>query len=172
MKSLSDSAVVRVIGAVQEKIILVLLVVIPILVFVQVLLRYVLNAPLMGIEEILLFPAIWLYFLGGSSASKERNHIDCGVLVLYIKKDRSLALFRVARMAISVVVGCWAVYWAYWFFSYSLTKWKLSDLLYFPMFFAESAIFVGLVLMVFFSIVELVDNINHYRKIAGKTAQE
>ena len=41
---------------------------------------------------------IWLYFLGGSMASQARNHIDCGVLVLYIKKEKSLALFRLARM--------------------------------------------------------------------------
>ena len=34
------------------------------LVFIQVILRYVLHHPLMGIEELLLFPTIWLYFLG------------------------------------------------------------------------------------------------------------
>lgn len=170
MKSLADNAVVRVIGAIQDKIILALLVIIPLLVVAQVILRYVFNAPLMGIEEILLFPAIWLYFLGGSAASRERNHIDCGVLVLYIKKEKSLALFRVARMAISVSVALWVTYWAFWFFKYSLTKWKLSDLLYAPMFAGESAVFIGLVLMTFFSIVELIDNINHYKNVAGNKA--
>ncbi len=170
MNSLSQSRLVRVIGAVQDRIILVLLMVIPLLVTAQVILRYVFQAPLMGIEEMLLFPAIWLYFLGGSSASKERNHIDCGVLVLYIKKDRSLALFRVARMVISVLVGIWTSYWAFWFFSYSLSKWKLSDLLYLPMFLGESAIFIGLVLMTFFSIVELIDRINELKLTKGAQA--
>lgn len=170
MKSLADSGLVRIIGTIQDKIIMALLVIIPLLVFAQVLLRYVFNAPLMGIEEILLFPAIWLYFLGGSSASRARNHIDCGVLVLYIKKEKSLALFKVARMAISVVVGAWASWWAFWFFQYSLTKWKVSDLLYVPMFFGESAIFIGLVLMVFFSVVELLDCIAHYRAVARSKA--
>jgi TRAP-type transport system small permease protein len=168
MKSFADSSLVRAISAVQNGIVLILLAVIPLLVFTQVILRYVLNLPLMGIEELLLFPAIWLYFLGGSMASKARNHIDCGVLVLYIKKETSLALFRLVRMVLSVIIGCWASYWAYWFFSYSLSKWKQSDLLYLPMFFAESAIFIGVVLMVFFSVVELIDRVNEYRVALSK----
>lgn len=168
MKSLSENPIVKGIGRVQDFIIQILLIIIPLLVTLQVLLRYVFHAPLMGIEEILLFPAIWLYFLGGSAASKERNHIDCGVLVLYIKKPKSLALFKISRMAISVIVGFWAIYWAFWFFQYSLTKWKLSDLLYIPMFFGESAVFTGIVLMVFFSIIELFDRIQEFRQLEGK----
>ena len=170
MNSMSESRLVRLVGAVQEKIILVLLAAIPLLVVAQVVLRYVFNAPLMGIEEILLFPAVWLYFLGGSAASKERNHIDCGILVLYIKKERSLALFRIVRMGLSVLVGCWTTYWAFWFFSYSLSRWKLSDLLYLPMFLGESAIFIGLLLMTIFSLIELIDRFNEFRHISGLKA--
>ena len=48
---------------------------IAILVFIQVILRYVLHHPLMGIEELLLFPTIWLYFLGSANASVEHTHI-------------------------------------------------------------------------------------------------
>jgi len=167
MNSLSDSRLIRVVGAVQEKIILVLLAVIPFLIVAQVVLRYVFNAPLMGIEEILLFPAVWLYFLGGSAASKDRNHIDCGILVLYIKKDRSLALFKILRMGLSVLAGCWTSYWAFWFFSYSLSRWKLSDLLYLPMFLGESAIFIGLLLMTFFSLVEFIDRLKEFKSVSG-----
>jgi TRAP-type transport system small permease protein len=170
MNSLSESRLVHVVGAIQDKLMLVLLAIIPFLIVAQVVLRYVFNAPLMGIEEILLFPAVWLYFLGGSAASKERNHIDCGILVLYIKKDRSLALFRIVRMGLSVLVGCWTSYWAFWFFSYSLSKWKLSDLLYLPMFLGESAIFIGLLLMTIFSLVELIDRLNEFRHVSGLKA--
>ena len=31
---------------------------------VQIVLRYVFHAPLMGVEELLYFPTIWLYLLG------------------------------------------------------------------------------------------------------------
>lgn len=168
MKRLSESGLVRGIGAIQDKVLLVLLIAIPFLITFQVLLRYVFQAPLMGIEEMLLFPAVWLYFLGGSAASKERSHIDCGVLVLYIKKEKSLALFKLVRIVVSFLIGLWAMYYAWWFFMYSLTKWKLSDLLYIPMFLGESAVFIGLLLMVFFTFVELLDRVAEYREILAR----
>jgi len=159
-----DSGFFRVIALVQTTVNTILLIATPFLVTAQVLLRYVFKMPLMGIEELLLFPIIWLYMLGGANASRERNHISCGILSLYIKKPKSIAFFNLSRTAISFIVSCWLTYWALWFFIYSLTRWKLSDLLYLPMFFGESAIFIGLVLMTLYTAVELYDYINEYRR--------
>lgn len=161
MTSLADTPFIKTIGRIQEAILLVLLILIPVLVTIQVILRYLLHLPLMGIEELLLFPTIWLYMLGGANASRERNHIECGVLVLYIRKEKSLALFKLIKTAIAVVVSFWLTYWAWWFFMYSLNTWKLSDLLYLPMFFGESAILLGLVLMTMFTIIELIDYVRY-----------
>lgn len=132
---------------------------IPILIVYQVILRYVLKAPLMGIEELLSFPIIWLYLLGGSVASEQRNHIECGILTLYIKKDLSIRVFKCFKGIVSVVVCIWLTRWAYWFFSYSLNLWKTSDILKIPMFIGESALFIGLVFMLFFGLLEAADYI-------------
>lgn len=131
---------------------------IPLLIVFQVFLRYVLKAPLMGIEELLSFPIIWLYMMGGSVASEQRNHIECGILTLYIKKDLTMRIFKCLKSLFSIVVCCWLLRWAYWFFDYSLNLWKVSDMLRIPMFLGESALFVGLVFMLFFGILELVDH--------------
>ena len=158
----SEMKFYKIMGKVQSIIISLLTVVIPLLITAQVILRYVLKMPLMGIEELMLFPIIWLYMLGGANASMERNHISCGILTLYIKKEKSMSLFNLIKALISVVISLWLTYWAFWYFSYSLRMWKLSDLLYLPMFFAESSIFIGLVLMVFYALVELYDMIFDY----------
>ena len=155
----SEMKFYKVMGSVQSVIISILAIVIPLLITAQVILRYVLKMPLMGIEELMLFPIIWLYMLGGANASMERNHISCGILTLYIKKEKSMALFNLVKALISVVISIWLTYWAFWYFTYSLKMWKLSDLLYLPMFFAESSIFIGLVLMVFYALVEFYDMI-------------
>ncbi len=153
----SDMKFYKIMGKVQSVIISLLAVIIPLLITAQVILRYVLKMPLFGIEELMLFPIIWLYMLGGANASMERNHISCGILTLYIKKEKSIAIFNFIKALISVAISMWLTYWAFWYFTYSLKMWKLSDLLYLPMFFAESAIFIGLVLMVFYALVELYD---------------
>lgn len=149
----------RVIITVQRFICYICAVALPLIITYQVILRYVLKAPLMGIEELQTFFIIWLYMMGGSVASEQRSHIECGILTLYIKKERSKAIFNCFKALFSLVVCTWLTYWAYWFFDYSFNLWKTSDILRIPMFFGESAMFIGLIFMLFFAVLELVDYI-------------
>jgi TRAP-type C4-dicarboxylate transport system permease small subunit len=164
----NESVVQKIFGAVkggQELVASVLMILLPVLVCVQVVLRYVFEAPLMGIEELMLFPIIWLYMLGGANASMDRTHISCGILTLYIHKPLYIAIFHSLKAFISVVVSIWLTYWAYEYFLYSLSMWKESDLLYIPVFYGESAVFIGLVLMTAYSIVEFHDSLALFRNV-------
>ena len=51
-----------------------------VLMFVQVILRYVLKMPLMGIEELCYFPTVWLYLFAAVKASSERGQLVARVL--------------------------------------------------------------------------------------------
>lgn len=148
---------------IQNRITVTIMLIIPIMVFIQVLLRYVFKAPLMGIEELLLFPTIWLYMLGGAMASEKRSHITCGILILYIKTEKGMNIFNIIKAFFASITSLWLTYWAFWYFSYSLRMWKYSAILSAPMFFAESAIFIGLVLMTFYSIYELYERLTNFR---------
>lgn len=140
----------------------------PLIITYQVFLRYVLKAPLMGIEELMTFFIIWLYMMGGSVASEQRCHIECGILTLYIKKDRTMKVFKCCKALISLIVCCWLTRWAFWYFTYSLKLWKTSDILHIPMFFGESAMFIGLLFMLFFGALELIDYIRDAVKLFGE----
>ncbi len=154
-------------GKVQGGIIGFLMLFVGVLMFLQVILRYVLKIPLMGIEELLMFPTIWLYMLGGAHASYTRTHITCGVLTLILKRKKSFALFNIVQTTLSTVVALWLTRWAWWFFSYSLRTMKESPLLYIPLILAESAIFIGLVLMVLNTVVEFLNHVSEYRSLDG-----
>jgi TRAP-type C4-dicarboxylate transport system permease small subunit len=157
---------------VQGLILFLLMMGVTILVFIQVLLRYVLRMPLMGIEELMLFPTIWLYMLGGAAASWERSHISCGILTLYIKRPRSIAIFNIVKNTLSIIVCAWLMHWAFWYFRYSLRVMKESATLYIPLVFGESAIFVGLLLMLIYTIVELKDDILAFVRRDNPAAEE
>lgn len=133
------------------------------LVFIQVILRYVLHMPLMGIEEMLMLPTIWLYMIGTANASLERNHIECGIATLFVKTPKGLCIFRLLRNVISCVVGFWLTKWAFWYLCYSLRMDKESALLSMPMQCIESAIFVGFFLMWVYSVLELLEDYINYR---------
>ena len=65
-----------------------------VLMFVQVILRYVLKMPLMGIEELCYFPTVWLYLFAAVKASSERGQLVARVLEIFCKRQRSIFLLR------------------------------------------------------------------------------
>ena len=128
------------------------------LVFVQVLLR-AFNVPLMGIEELLILPTIWLYMLGSANASEERSQISVDILDVSMKNEKVLTVIHVIKNIVSLIIGVVLTYWMFNFFSYSLDLWKLSPLLSIPMFFVESALFIGLLLMTIYTFSDLIISI-------------
>src|SRR5210317_503094 len=119
--------------------------------FYQVVMRYILELPVMGLEELLVYPTLWLYFLGSVNASREDTQIKANVLDVFLKTDRAKLIVRVIADLLSVIVASWLTFWAYDYFRYALRVWKESPTLYIPTFYAECAMFIGLVVMTFYA---------------------
>lgn len=75
-------------------------IILPLIITYQVILRYILKMPLMGIEELMTFFIIWLYMMGGSVASEQRSHINCAILTLYIKKRKDHGNFQMCEQPV------------------------------------------------------------------------
>ncbi|WP_370278953.1 TRAP transporter small permease [Pontibacterium sp.] len=127
--------------------------------FVQVITRYVLEVPVMGLEESLLYPTMWLYLLGAVNASRENTHIRANVLEIFLSTRRAHTLLAIIGEVISLVVGCWLTYWAWRFTKYSLRVWKESPTLYIPTFYVDVALITGLVLMMLYTAYHLLGHI-------------
>ena len=113
----------------------------------QVLMRYVFEIPVMGLEEILVYPTLWLYFLGSVNASREDTQIKANVLDVFLKTDRAKLVVRVAADLMSLCVVLWLTYWAWDYLRYAIRVGKQSPTLYIPTLYAECAFFIGLVVM-------------------------
>jgi TRAP-type C4-dicarboxylate transport system permease small subunit len=134
-----------------------------ILVFTQVLLRYVFRAPLMGIEELCYFPSTWLYLFAAVYASSEKSHLYARVLEIFIKDRRKVYLLRAFAAAVTTPILMWLTYWGYDLLKYSLRVEKETDTLFIRWTLAEGAVFVCFALMLFYTIVEIVDYIQLYK---------
>ena len=119
--------------------------------FYQVLMRYVFELPVMGLDELVVYPTLWLYLLGSVNAAREDTQIKANVLDVFLKSDRSRLVVRVIADSMSVIVSCWFTYWAWDYFLYAKRVWKESPTLYIPTFWAECSLFVGMALMTAYS---------------------
>ena len=119
--------------------------------FLQVMTRYVFEVPVMGLEESLLYPTLWLYVMGAVNASRENTHIRANVLEIFIKTERQKNLLAVVGEVLSLIVGCWLTYWAWDFTKYSMRVWRESPTLYLPTFYVDVALVIGMTLMMVFT---------------------
>lgn len=136
--------------------------------FVQVVTRYLLQIPVMGLEETMLYPTIWLYILGAVNASREDTHIRANVLEIAIKTERGHTLLAIIGEIISLTVGLWLLSWAWEYTQYAWRVWKESPTLYLPTFYSEVALVAGLALMMLYTAVHLFRHINALRAGAAK----
>lgn len=160
MKSLGNafSKMIDGIGSICQTICAVLAMLMTFLVTLQVILR-ALDMPLFGIEELLTFPTIWIYFLGGACASFTDAHIECGLVGAISRNPKIVAISRsianICASALSIYVLKWAVEYA----QYSLKIGKISAILKIPMPVGECIILVGLALMALFTIIRTVQSL-------------
>lgn len=127
-------------------------------VFFQVVMRYVFEIPVMGLDEILVYPTLWLYVLGSVNASREDSQIKANVLDVFLHSDKSRLIVRVVADFCSIVVSGWLTYWTWDYFLYAKKTWKLSPTLYIPTFWAECALFLGVACMTIYSSYYFVKN--------------
>lgn len=131
--------------------------------FVQVITRYVLQVPVMGLEETMAFPTVWLYILGSVNASRENTHIRANVLEIIITSDRGHTILAIVGEIISLIVGLWLLSWAWEYTQYAWRVWRESPTLYIPTFYSDVALVVGLTLMMVYTALHLLRHIQSLR---------
>lgn len=136
--------------------------------FVQVITRYVLQVPVMGLEETMMYPTLWLYIFGAVNASRENTHIRANVLEIWLKTDRQHTILAIIGEIISLAVGMWLLSWAWDFTRYAWRVWKESPTLYIPTFYSDVALLVGLTLMMIYTAWHL---LGHVRSLNKGSAQ-
>lgn len=119
--------------------------------FVQVITRYVLQVPVMGLEETMLYPTLWLYILGSVNASRENTHIRANVLEIFIRTERGHTILAIVGEIVSLVVGLWLLSWAWDYTRYAWRVWRESPTLYIPTFYSDIALLTGLALMMVYT---------------------
>lgn len=132
-------------------------VVITVLVFIEVILRYVLGSPLFGIEELICLIAMWLYFIGASYGAYERSHIKADLVYLWFKSPKSNALIKTVSSLITFILSVIMLTWTYPYFVWGLVKGETSQALLLPMVLSQSAIFISAILMSLYFFIELLE---------------
>ncbi|MDX2511641.1 MAG: TRAP transporter small permease subunit [Desulfobacterales bacterium] len=125
----------------------------------QVVLRYGLESPFLGMEELAPMIALWVYFLGMAHATRQRDHITGGIVTLFIKNEKVICAIRIFGTIVCVVAACIFGYYAQKNALFNLGIGRKSPYMGFSKGFWDFSMVVGFALMGFYLILQLISEI-------------
>lgn len=117
-----------------------------------VLLRYVFRTDLHGMEEIVVFVGIWLFFIGASLASHRQEHITADVVPQFLAHPVLRNAVVLFTTLVSFVVAALAAWWAWQWLLWGFQRPAYSTVHGIPMTVTHLAVFTGFVLMGLFTL--------------------
>lgn len=128
--------------------------------FIEIVVRYILRTSFVGIEEMAAYVAFWMYFIGASYGSYERNHIKAELIHLLFGTSKKYAISRAISSLISFGVTAFAIPWAFNYLLWGISMNEQSQATFlgstYPVFWFQASIPVGMSLMALYSFVEFV----------------
>lgn len=116
----------------------------------QVLMRYGLESPFLGIEELAPMLALWAYFLGMVYATRDQDHISGGIVALIIKNTTAIKVIRLVGSLACLLAVCIFGYFALKFALFNLELSRKSIYMRWPKFLWDFSMVTGFCLMGFY----------------------
>jgi C4-dicarboxylate transporter DctQ subunit len=136
----------RIINRTEEAVICILLVAITLLVFADVVMRFVFNAGLMWSQELTLHMSAWFVLFGASYGLKVGSHIGMDAFVKLFSFNGRRLLSGIA--AVLALVYCYLVLYGSWIYLAKMKKIGLTmEDLPIPVWLANGMLFVGFVFL-------------------------
>ena len=136
----------------------------------EVILRNVVRVSLFGTSEIAVLSAWWFYMFGASLGAWERTHIKADILLVFVKHNpRGMAIVRTISSSLTLFLCGASASWAFIYVDRAIDLHRTSSYLRIPMLIAQAPILIGLGLMTFYFLVQLID---HVLQLLGKRPVE
>lgn len=116
----------------------------------QVFMRYVISLPFLGMEEMAPMLALWIYFFGMAYSSRERDHIEGGVMTLITHNRTILLCLRLLGTVICLIALVIFLKYAIDFASFNIKVNRKSSYMRLPKYIWDFSMLFGFGLMIFY----------------------
>lgn len=135
-----------------------------ILMAVQVVMRYGLESPFLGIEELAPMLALWAYFLGMIYATRDQDHISGGIVALMIKNPYVIKLIRFSGSILCLFATMVFGYFALKFAMFNIDLGRKSIYMRWPKYLWDISMVTGFVMMGFYYCLQIVAEFRDLRR--------
>jgi len=131
----------------------------------EVILRYWLELPFLGIEEVTVLLGLWLYFLSAAYVTREDAHIRGGIAELVIRNPVLLDGVRFTGTIVCLLASCVFFYYAVTYALFTISTNRASSYLRWPTGFWVASMAVGFVFIVLYFLLQAIRQWRHLRRL-------
>lgn len=113
----------------------------------NVVTRYFLNTDIFGMEELILVPSLWLYFIGASYATSHTFHIRIDLIDTYLTNKKAIRYIKVFTTFVSLVVVVLMSYWVADYVIWTFEMGSASTVWNIPTYITHGIVLLGFILM-------------------------
>lgn len=129
--------------------------------------RYVLSTDFYGYEELTLFCAFWLYFMGSSVAAKKDTHINANMITLFSHNEKIIAVSALVKSIVSLFVCALATYWCFNYVTWSIGMGAKSNVFKLPNAIAQIPMLISFVMWTLYLIRDVIKDVKHVKGFVG-----
>ena len=101
--------------------------------------RSVLETPVFGLEEIVLFCVMWFYMAGAVLASRDRSHLAADFVTVIVSNPRVLKAVALVAALISLGMAICFTTWSWSLVSWGLEKGQTTPVFHLPMWVSQAS---------------------------------
>ena len=121
--------------------------------------RYFLKVDFYGYEELTLFCAFWLYFMGSAIAGKKDTHINANMISMFCKNQTVINICDLIKIIISLAMCAIATKWCFDYVMWSAQMGAKSNVFKFPNVIAQFPMLVSFFMWTLYLIRDLVKKV-------------
>jgi TRAP-type C4-dicarboxylate transport system permease small subunit len=123
------------------------------------ILRETIGVNFIGFEEILIIVAYWLYMIGCGHGSYEKSQITADIISVMMPECLGKDIILFARDVIGTALAIVFMVWAYNFAVWAIVNDLRTPVFRIPMVLGQGTVFLGMVLVTFYNVVYLYDDV-------------
>ena len=140
-----------------------------ILLFLQVLFRFVLNLPLAWVEEISLYSMVWLCYFGCSLAIKKREHLKMEIITNFLR-PKAKKVFDLISLVLFFAFAVFVLYHVTLLTADILQRGQVTAVLEIPKWIPYAGVPVAFLLMLIRMIQDFVRTISEMKELGQEEA--
>ena len=153
----------------EEYMVVILTSIMTILLFLQVLFRFVLNLPLAWVEEISLYSMVWLCYFGCSLAIKKREHLKMEIITNFLR-PKAKKVFDLISLVLFFAFAVFVLYHVTLLTADILQRGQVTAVLEIPKWIPYAGVPVAFLLMLIRMIQDFVRTISEMKELGQEVA--